>query len=165
MIRRKEIYITQPILRNNRELFRKKHLFERTRADTLKEAKGKLSFKIVSLDKLQTIKEKIIKKKYFDKVLECIIVLTVTLVFIILTTSVIIQEKGKRKELKEMERVAYMKLNIPKYRFYIDDGNKWLREGHYKNARYQFRKALELFPENELAKEKLNIANFKSKNR
>ncbi len=52
---------------------------------------------------------------------------------------------------------------MPEYKFYIDDGNKWLRKGHYKNARYQFKKALELFPDDQLAKEKLNIVNLKSK--
>ena len=57
----------------------------------------------------------------------------------------------------------YIRENMSKYKFYIDDGNKWLRIGHFKNARYQFKKAIELFPNDKLAKEKLNIVNFKSK--
>ncbi|CAM1365213.1 hypothetical protein [Tenacibaculum xiamenense] len=163
MRRRKEIYITQPVLRNNRNLFRKKHLFERKREDTLKSSDGKLVFKKASEEKLRTIREKMSKERFFYRVLECVLVLMATLVFAIAVYSVVSNEKERQKILKEKEKKAYVKLNMPKYNFYINDGNKWLRKGHYRNAQYQFKKALELFPEDQLAKEKLRIVNLKRK--
>ena len=80
MRRREEIYITQPVLRNNRNLFRKKHLFERKRVDTLKGSKGELRFKKASEEKLRIIRKKISDERISFRVLEVVLVLVVFLI-------------------------------------------------------------------------------------
>lgn len=44
------------------------------------------------------------------------------------------------------------------YQYFLNDGDRWLRERHYKNAVFQYKKALEIFPTEYAAHYRLALA-------
>lgn len=157
----------KPILRNNKNLLRKKSMFKKESSPSEKKKelkglfKGELSFQKKSNYELsqlkRTIKLKIKEEKkklkfYFGGAL---IVLT------IISIPLFIQFRSVQEEINQkniaFKKEAYNKKYLPKFNFVIQDGDKWLAKKKYKNAIYQYTKALEYFPENSLAKEKLNL--------
>ncbi len=104
MRRRKEIYITQPVLRNNRNLFRKKHLFERKREDTLKGCKGKLAFKKASAEKLLMIRKKISGERRVFIVMEYTLVLVTSLILLTIGHMWFLNEKEEQNKQKERKK-------------------------------------------------------------
>lgn len=158
----------QPLLRNNKNLLRKKSIFKKgnSPADKKKNLEGlyqgELSFKKVSKYQLNRVKRSIRTQIQNDnkKLQIALIVILTTATAISIGLFIYFKAIANEKALKnnELNKKEYLDKYLPKFNFVIQDGDRWLAKKQYKNAIYQYNKALEYFPDNSLAKEKLNIA-------
>lgn len=158
----------KPILRNNKNLLRKKSIFKKEGSPSEKKKelkglfKGKLSFLKKSNYELNRVKRRIrLKIKEEEKKLRIYFSLTL-IALTLISIPLLIQFRDAQKEINQrniaIKKEAYNKKYLPKFNFVIQDGDQWLAKKKYKNAIYQYNKALEYFPKNSLAKEKLILA-------
>ncbi len=66
--------------------------------------------------------------------------------------------KVSNKNHKEQFIIAnqtYQKKNLEKFKYLIFSGDNWLKEGKYHNAIFQYKLALDVFPKNKKAINKL----------
>ncbi|CAL2077389.1 hypothetical protein [Tenacibaculum sp. 190524A02b] len=75
--------------------------------------------------------------------------------FLLVVGHMVYEVNKTEKELISAKKEQYIQDNLPKYSYFIQDGDEWLKKGHFKNAIFQYRKALEMFPNDSLAKSKL----------
>ncbi|WP_299119763.1 hypothetical protein [uncultured Tenacibaculum sp.] len=124
--------------------------------------KGKLSFLKKSNYELSQVKRRIrLKIKEEEKKLKIYFSL-ILIVLALISIPLLIQFRDAQKEINQrniaIKKEAYNKKYLPKFNFVIEDGDQWLAKKKYKNAIYQYNKALEYFPKSSLAKEKLIFA-------
>jgi len=155
----------QPLLKNNKNLLRKKRFFKKDKSiserkkELLKNHIGELQFKDVTSEELQTIKEGI-RKKAKRRNLKNIVYLG--FVFLLVTCLIIFNHLKTIEHEKELQLKATAHLNqehLKKYNAYIEDGENQFKKHHWKNAIYFYKKALIVKPNDSLASIRLLISN------
>jgi tetratricopeptide (TPR) repeat protein len=150
-------------LRNNKNLLRKRGLFNRARSiyDRRKEyyraGKAKLDFKTVSKKELLIIRKRIIKQRKLDALKNWIIAISIGLVFGFGTYKSIAYYQ-KNKSGTEIVKEIDLREKLRNYYFFISDGDLWIKKRHWDNAIFQYKKALELFPDDYSTLYKLALA-------
>lgn len=143
------------IIRNNRNYLRKKRMYKRERKVNVISDNKKLKFKKLSNSEIE--KYKIELRLKFKKE-ENLRVICFTL-FVLIISSIFLYgvylEYQKDEERTAQNKLYQLKINRKKHLYLIEDGDKWLLKKHYKNAAFQYKKALELFPEDSVTKIKL----------
>lgn len=136
------------ILRNNKQLLRKRNTFRRgfgygkLRKEYRKYAKEGLESEPISQKELSAIRQKIIKQKRKENMLSGIILVLV--VSLAVAFSYKMYKNLEEYQVKENE--VFLEGNTNKYLFYIKDGDKWLEKGRYHNAIFQYTLAKEIYP-------------------
>lgn len=136
------------ILRNNKQLLRKRNSFRRgfglakLRNGYPRFTKERLESKEVSQKELSEIRRKVIKQNQRENILSGVILLFVVSFAIVFSLN--IYTKLENYQVRENE--ILLAENTKKYLFYIQDGDKWLEKGHYHNAIFQYKLAKEIYP-------------------
>ncbi|NAS30285.1 hypothetical protein GTQ40_04830 [Flavobacteriaceae bacterium R38] len=143
-------------LKANRLLLRKKRK-ERTFLNTKKEnyqnAKGIVEPKKASEAVLKIIRKKALRAQKKQHFITIIILLILSPIFIF----------GLYKTIEAIQKdIEYAKVipekDLKKYLFFINDGDNWLQEKKWHNAIFQYKKALEIFPNEYDANYRLALA-------
>lgn len=135
-------------LKANRKLRRKKSFFSRENAyqkrkvEYLRAAKGVANIKTASKEELANIRRKYTRQK-IKKILFVSIFYTLAFVSLGYISFQMIQ-KSKKQDSQIEQKILEEK--IAKTSFYISDGDKQLEKGHWHNAIFQYKKALEILP-------------------
>ncbi|MBJ2175609.1 hypothetical protein JBL43_15260 [Aureibaculum sp. A20] len=152
------------ILRNNKNLLRKKSFFKRdrtflsTRKEYYKASKGKINLKKASKQELKIIRERVIKQRKFENIkiwFVTISLLLPILFFILYSTNVF--ENQKLDNIEDQKDI-YLKEHINTYSYYLDEGDKWIEKRHWNNAIYRYQQAVKLFPNEYEANYRLALA-------
>lgn len=145
-------------LRDNRNLLRKRNRFHRDEDIEFSrvEHKEPLIFKKASDELLIEIKEKHKRKKKLNDLLTIFTVLLAASfsMFVLLKSAHAPQEsntdyfafEANGKDLSKKEEL---------FLFFIEDGDYWYTESHFKNAVFQYQNALKLYPKNEAVLQRL----------
>ena len=136
------------ILRNNKQLLRKRNTFRRgfgfgrLRDEYRSYAEGRIEQKPISEKDLALIRKKIIGQKRQEILGSRVILLFVVGIAIGLTIKFYNNLQEHQVEVNERAMVGKTK----KYLFYIEDGDKWLENGRFHNAIFQYKLAREIYP-------------------
>ncbi len=136
------------ILRNNKQLLRKRNTFRRgfgfgkLRKEYRKYAEGRLESEPISQKELSAIRQKIIRQKRKENMLSGIILVLVASLAVAFSYKM--YKNLEEYQVKENE--VFLEGNTNKYLFYIEDGDKWLEKGRYHNAIFQYTLAKEIYP-------------------
>ena len=152
------------ILRNNRNLLRKKNMFkkERTFLSTKKEyykaAQGEFDIKKASQKELFLIRQKVIKQRKLDNLRGW--ALAIILVGPILIYGIYAFNNGTIENTQQIEiaKETYLEQNLNEYTFLLEDGDKWIEKKNWNNAIYRYEQAVKLFPEEFEANYRLALA-------
>lgn len=136
------------ILRNNKNLLRKRNPFhrgtgfQRLHKDYRKFSSGKIDSKPISNVELQEIRKKVIRENRKENIRGWIIgilVLTIAVGFTVWMYDNIQNHQSEIDRIKTEESTR-------KYLFYIEDGDKWLEKGRFHNAVFQYVLAKKIYP-------------------
>jgi len=155
--------------RNNIKMLRKKSIFKREYSFTelkneyLKTYKGQVSYKTATKEQLAFFRQKFIKQKRMQLIgtlatFFLVICCTyLTIIFILPLSSQNDTQAMTNKNI-EQEKLMTKKEKDEKYLFFITDGDNWLKQNHWHNAIFQYKKALELYPNSYDANYRLALA-------
>jgi len=156
------------ILRNNRNLLRKKSMFKRdqsffkARKEYLKAANGEIDFKKISKSELRKIREKVIKERKFENLRVWMITLAILIPIIAFGVYISNQFKIENELHFEQEQLIIAEHQFDKkkdnYDFFIEEGDKWIEKKNWRNAIYQYNNAVKVFPEKYEANYRLALA-------
>lgn len=152
-------------LRNNRNLLpTKRSYFKNKDYGTIKKeyykaAGGSFNVKKASPEQLLFLRNKIIKTRK-KEALRFTFLLFIGLPLIALGLYFTFHNFsfGFSNSEAQITKVNIEKSNEEMYLFYIDDGDKWLSKRNYYNAVFQYKKALQLFPNDFDANYRLALA-------
>jgi hypothetical protein len=136
------------ILRNNKQLLRKRDTFRRgfgfgkLRKEYRKYAEGKMESEPISQKELSEIREKIVKQKRKENIISGGILVLVVCLAVAFSFKIY----KNLEEYQVKENAVFVEGNTNKYLFYIEDGDKWLEKGRYHNAIFQYTLAKEIYP-------------------
>jgi len=158
----------QPLLNNNRNLLRKKRLFNKNKSisdrknELLKNHTGKLKFKKTSQKELLIIKKKI-QTTAKRQNLKSGIYLSFALLLVVGIMILHLYRTSKLEKELEANIAPHILTENPnkilkKYNAYIEDGEDQFEKQHWKNAIYFYKKALLMKPKDSLASTKLKIS-------
>ena len=173
------------ILSNNKKLLRKVSIFKKDRSFMssrkayLKALDGKVDIRKLSKQELRSIREKVIREREKEETKNLIISVLIIIPIIILSYNLynnFIQYQDKRlndnfvpdKELEQIIIQQEKQEKIDKYYFFIDSGDDWIEKRNWKNAIFQYKNAVQEFPEKYEANYRLALAysyNCKFKNK
>lgn len=144
------------ILRNNKNMLRKKSLFRKDksflnlREEYLKATPihKKIDSKKLSKEELEEIRLKVIKSYRKDNIktfLTASVIMIVLIGFVYHVSHSIYMDLKKYQEV-EGNQIKEQKLYdvTEKFNFYVADGDKWMESLNYKNAVFQYENALAL---------------------
>lgn len=145
------------IVKENRKLLKKKSLFKKERSFLnlknevfYKDSQGIPSKKLSKRER-RTYRYKTVvsyrKDRLYDRM---IIVLTVFLFFILMIWFYTGTEHKELVNKLKLEK-AELTEKMDKYDYYISSGDEWFKKEKYFNAIFQYRLALELFPNDSIA--------------
>jgi hypothetical protein len=123
--------------------------------------KTRLKFKTLPKDQLNDLKDKIredARRKRYKQTIISVILFSTVLIFGIYFINNFIEKQNLIIEANSEQKKNYNKDRSEKYLYYLNDGYKWLGEEHYKNAKFQFNQANEIFPEDYRTKIALTTA-------
>jgi len=156
------------ILRNNRNLLRKKSMFKRdqsffkARKEYLKAANGEIDFKKISKSELRKIREKVIKERKFENLRVWMITLAILIPIIVFGVYISNQFKIENEQHFEQEQLIIAEHQFDKkmdsYDFFIEEGDKWIEKKNWRNAIYQYNNAVKVFPKKYEANYRLALA-------
>lgn len=141
----------QPILKNNKQLLRKKSLFK-DKKKIVKPEKGELEFRECSEEEFLLLKEKLKKKAKRRKLINYVIAVLAVVIISFITVFIISANNAYRKKIQENN----LKIKGEQIAVYMEKGDTFYHSYHYKNALFFYHKAEELSPENSLIKMKIN---------
>eukprot|EP00237_Pycnococcus_provasolii_P011981 CAMPEP_0205958008 /NCGR_PEP_ID=MMETSP1459-20131121/47371_1 /ASSEMBLY_ACC=CAM_ASM_001120 /TAXON_ID=41880 /ORGANISM="Pycnococcus provasolii, Strain RCC931" /LENGTH=112 /DNA_ID=CAMNT_0053330519 /DNA_START=240 /DNA_END=578 /DNA_ORIENTATION=- len=75
--------------------------------------------------------------------------------FLIIILGLYVNTEERELVNKENERTAMTSERLEKYNYYLSSGDEWYHQEKYYNAAFQYRLALEVFPRDPMALEKL----------
>lgn len=136
------------ILRNNKNLLRKTGMFRQEKSflgikkEYLKAAEGNIDLKKASKAELAAIRLKILKQRRRKSMLTVSVLISLlTIISFVIYAQIPFDEPienlNQEKELQIKNKIC---LDL------IADGDYWIQERHWHNAIFQYKKALEIFP-------------------
>jgi len=152
------------ILRNNRNLLRKKNMFkkERTFLNSSKESystiKGKIKIKKATHKELSIAKQNAVTQRKVDRLRGWL--LATILIVPILIYGIYTFNKTDIENIQQFEIVKKddIEQNLNEYTFLLEDGDKWIVRQNWNNAIYRYEQAVKLFPEEFEANYRLALA-------
>jgi len=166
------------VLKNNRNLLRKKKPYLNTIKKRLKSVEGKLEFKKLSKQEQQLFKENFIKEQKANNrklIYRSIIVIIPVFIFLFYLYNNIYESNNQRlynKHLQKQKAEQIISNNTliekqARYKSTIENGDIWFEKENWNNAIFLYKNAVEIFPENFDANYRLALAysyNCKFKN-
>uniref|UniRef100_UPI00404A40D3 hypothetical protein n=1 Tax=Gelidibacter sp. TaxID=2018083 RepID=UPI00404A40D3 len=135
-------------LNNNKKLLRKKRYFKKERSflnlknEYYKAAGGEMNFKTASKQQLAEIRLRFIQRRRKEAYISIsIMVFVLTLIAYFIFTQI-----KTDKQVVSKVNAAQQQINKDNYLFYIADGDEYLKKNEWHNAIFQYKKALEIFP-------------------
>lgn len=151
-------------LRDNRNLRRKKSMFKKERtflnqkSSEIKTNVDEIVTKKPSKYQLSKIKEAIIDDRRKQMITSLWVVLVCILLFWFFTDKAYeSQRQSVIRSVAEVEVVDF-KEQLEKYNYLISSGDEWFNKEKFYNAAFQYRLALEVFPQDTIAYQKLIVA-------
>ena len=148
-------------LRDNRNLRRKKSMFKKERSflnqksSEIKTNVDHIVTKKPSKYQLSKIREGIIDDRRKQMITSIWVVLICVLLFWFFTDRAYeSQRQSVIRSVSEVETVDFQE-QLEKYNYLISSGDEWYSKEKYYNAAFQYRLALEVFPKDTIAYEKL----------
>lgn len=136
------------ILNNNKKLLRKKRYFKKERSflnlknEYYKAAGGEMNFKTASKQQLAEIRQRFIQRRQK----EAYISITIIAFIMMLITYFTYTQINASNEVMTKVNAAQHQIKLDNYLFYINDGDDYLKKNQWHNAIFQYKKALEIFP-------------------
>ncbi|QIE60710.1 hypothetical protein G5B37_14430 [Rasiella rasia] len=147
-------------LRSNKSLLRRKGMYDKerrflnTKKDALAFQQGKIEVEKVTEAQLIQIRKKITKQRQKELLLTAIIAVVLVAIVVFFGVKFANSEAKVKTDLKiEQETEAYNQ-----YLYFIVDGDSWFEKRKWHNAMFQYRKALELYPNDYDAMFRLTMA-------
>lgn len=135
-------------LNNNKKLLRRKRYFKKERSflnlknEYYKAAGGEMNFKTASKQQLAEIRQRFIQRRRKEAYISIAIVAFI----LMLIAYLIYTQINTSKEVITKVNAAQQQINKDNYLFYINDGDEYLKKNQWHNAIFQYKKALEIFP-------------------
>ena len=151
-------------LKQNRGELRRKGLFKKERSFlNLKEAdfntpNDSIESKKLSKKELKKYKEKTVRSRTKDELYYALIAYASAAILIVLFIYIATKTSEQEQTFIAKEKVINYEENIEKYNYLISSGDDWLKQRKYHNAAFQYRLALELFPNDSIAVFRLTSA-------
>ena len=151
-------------LRDNRNLRRKKSMFKKERtflnqkSSEIKTHVDEIVTKKPSKYQLSKIREGILDDRRKQAITSLWIVVVCIVLFWFFTDKAYESQRSTvMRSVEEVETRDYQE-DLKKYTYLITSGDEWYDQEKYYNAAFQYRLALELFPQDTIAFEKLSLA-------
>lgn len=154
---RNAIKANEALLGKRIRLFDRGKRFSDLRQEYVQASKGRLESKEITKEELANIRLRILKRRNR----QLLISLAFWALSMLMVSSVIYYNRERLFANHQSEVPIVSKENKKKeerYRFCIEDGDKWLKRNHWHNAIFQYEAALKLFPESWVAKNRLAVA-------
>lgn len=152
-------------LRNNKLLLPEKRSFfkpknyQTTKAEYYKAVDDNFNFKKASAEQLRKVRATVIhKRKREARKFVIVACLALPLIFFGIYQVVDSFRFGTPTLEEKIAKANIEKKNEEQYMFFIEDGDTWLYKRNYYNAVFQYKKALELFPNDFEANYRLALA-------
>ena len=144
-------------LRENRNLRRKKSMFKKERtflnqkSSDIKTDSGHIPYKKPSKYLLSKIKEETFDRRKKETITILWVVLISFLLFWIIGNYVFQREKRMSARILNNAQKEELQKKAERYQYLISSGDDWYDAKKYYNAAFQYRLALELFPNDSIA--------------
>ena len=134
-------------LKINRQMLRKKTYFRKERSflnrkREFHKAAGIIDLKTATTEELAEIRHKIIKRRRQNNLKFLLFFMVIFIPILYFSIGFFKNETEKAAMIEVLEKDRKME----KYRFYIEDGDSYIKKGQWHNAMFQYNKAIELFP-------------------
>ncbi len=149
------------LLKRNTKFTRKQKYFD-YKLEYLKASEGIVELKKASPEQLKQIRRKLFKqrKERRRKFIIGYVISIPIVVLVFFSCYKVISELNQVSPylIKETSAIELAKQKTDKFNFYMTDGESWLKKNKWHNATFQYKRAVELFPNNFNANYKLAIA-------
>ena len=148
-------------IRNNKNLLRKKNIFKRERTflqikkEYLKATKGEIELKKATKRELAIVRQRVINESRKETSISAAIAIVVLCFFSYLSVQLFKSPPVDNSFDIQKEREKHQD-----FLFYISDGDKWFKKQKWHNAIFQYKKALELYPNDYGPSYRLALAYF-----
>ena len=146
--------------RNNMNMLRKKRLFKKGwsyfKSEYIKASHGKILLEKVSKEELALIRAKVLAQRK-KEVIKTLVLLVIIVPIVLYIGFSFINSFTKTKSIGYHEEQV-IKPTKNDYNFFIEDGDYWLKQNNWHNAIYQYKKALEVIPDDFDANYRLALA-------
>mmetsp|Transcript_15970 Transcript_15970/g.23527 ORF Transcript_15970/g.23527 Transcript_15970/m.23527 type:complete len:190 (-) Transcript_15970:631-1200(-) len=148
-------------LNENRKLIKRRKLFDKERS--FLNLKNKVFHKdsegiaLKSLSKKERRHYRAKTKRSYAKDIfytRLIVIIGITL-FVIMSFSLYLNTSKRELVIEGHQQTARTTKRLKEYNYYINSGDAWYNQKKYYNAAFQYRLALEVFPKDSIALEKL----------
>jgi len=153
-------------LRENNKLLGKKSFFKKSFREKREELfraaqKGKIKFRDATKEELAAVREKVLADRRKRSRKMAVVYSMITIAFIVLAIPITGFYLGPMPLNELLVDRTYLTgletKNKARYDFFIQDAESWLRKNQYHNALFQYKKALELYPQSMEARQGLAI--------
>lgn len=147
--------------RNNINLLRESRYFKRhksigeIRIEYLKATKRYLSSETATKEQLQAIRQSIIRERKMENAKNLLVIFFISSagLFLLIKMFTMFYEEDKKLATnlaiqKEKGQAEAKQNKLDKFTFLVSDGDKWSGQSSRNNAIFQYKKALEIFPNN-----------------
>jgi predicted Zn-dependent protease len=139
-------------LNNNKKLLRKKRYFKKERSflnlknEYYKAAGGEMNFKTASKQQLAEIRQRFIQRRRKEAYISIAIVAFILMLIAYFIYIQINSQNEIQEKILIKKNAAELQIDRDNYLFYISDGDDYLKKNQWHNAIFQYKKALEIFP-------------------
>lgn len=151
-------------LRNNKSLLCRKSYFKKDRSffsrrkEYLKASKGKIKTKKLSKDELLLIRNKVVENRRKESIKLWTLLSVITILF----GWFIIHQYNNSQNIRDKQIEVYDEIkyteDLNQFNYYISDGDKWIEKGHWNNAIFRYKEAVEVFPKDYIGNYRLALA-------
>ncbi len=148
-------------LQENRRLLNRKKLFEKERSflnlknQVFHQNSNGILSKNLTKQERKRYRNKTIRSYAKDEFYTRMIAMFGAVLFLVIILSLYIRTGRHEITIKENKQKYEITEKRNSYNYYITSGNEWYDQKKFYNAAFQYRLALEVFPEDSLAREKL----------
>lgn len=152
------------ILRSNKSLLRRKPLFKRERTflsrkkEYYKATGGKLDLKKATKEELALVRQKVIRQRKVESIINWSVVLIAMGIVIGLGIYYVKLDEKRQLQMEDTAKDNYLKEHINLYVYLIEEGDNWIEKRHWSNAIYFYKQAVDLFPDDYEANYRLALA-------
>lgn len=141
----------QPVLKNNKDLLRKKSLFK-DQEKRFKTIDVKLKFKKPTEEELELHKEKIRERSRRARVPYYFVIVTIVILIGVMTNYLITSNEEYKQSIQQQN----LRLKKEQLAVLIEKGDVFYEKEHYKNALFFYKKGQVLSPKDSLLSLKIN---------